>query len=353
MKRLLRASAAAVIGLSAFGVLGSGIAQAQESLTVVSYGGAYQDSQREAFFKPFNKDSGVVINEVKWSGEVAKIRAMVETGKVEWDVIDVEKAEFSFLCEEGLLEEIDYDALGGKDRFFEAAVSPCGVGAIFWGTIWAYDKDVVKNPPKNWAEFWDVEKFPGPRALRRNPKSTLEFALMADGVPRGKVYDLLRTKEGIDRAFRKLDEIKPHVKVWWTAGAQPPQLLTDGEVTYTTAYNGRIYNAIVKEKKNFEMMWDQHLAELDYWAIPKGSPKKDLAMKFLAFATQPERQGHQTNYINYSPTRKDATRYIKPSVLPYLPTAPENFKNALVVDTEFWIENLELLTEEFEAWLAK
>ena len=351
MKRLLKTTA--VIGLLAFDVLGSGTGQAQESLTVVSFGGAYQDSQRKAFFKPFNKDTGVVIKEVEWSGEVATIRAMVETGNVEWDVIDMEQAEFSLLCEEGLLEEIDWGALGGKDRFFEIAVSPCGVGAMFWGTIWAYDKDVVKNPPKNWVEFWDVKKFPGPRALRRHPKSTLEFALMADGVPTGQVYVVLRTKEGIDRAFRKLDEIKPHVKVWWTAGAQPPRLLTDGEVRYTTAYNGRIYYPIVKEGKNFEMMWDQHLAELDYWAIPKGSPKKDLAMKFLAFATRPERQGDQTNYINYSPTAKDATPHINPSVLPYLPTAPENFKNALVVDSKFWIENLQLLTEKFEAWLAK
>ncbi|MFQ5971706.1 MAG: ABC transporter substrate-binding protein [Alphaproteobacteria bacterium] len=343
--------AAAVVGLLA--LVGSGPIQAQESLTIVSYGGAYQDSQREAFFKPFSEESEVAINEVSWSGEVAKIRAMVETGNVEWDVIDVEKAEFTFLCEEGLLEEIDYEALGGQDRFYEDAVSPCGVGAIFWGTIWAYDKDVVNNPPKTWAEFWDVEKFPGPRALRRSPKSTLEFALMADGVPVDEVYDVLSTDEGVERAFSKLDEIKPHIKVWWTAGAQPPQLLTDGEVTYTTAYNGRIYNAIVKEGKNFEMMWDQHLAELDYWAIPKGTPKKDLAMEFLAFATSAERQGDQTNYINYSPTAKDASPFINSAVLPYLPTAPENFKNALVVDIEFWIENLEVLTEDFEAWLAR
>ncbi|MFQ5984523.1 MAG: ABC transporter substrate-binding protein, partial [Alphaproteobacteria bacterium] len=288
-----------------------------------------------------------------WSGEVAKIRAMVETGNVEWDVIDVEKAEFSFLCEEGLLERIDYAALGGKDRFYDAAVSDCGVGAIFWGTIWAYDKDRVKTAPKTWADFFDVKNFPGPRSLRRNPKSTLEFALMGDGVPTDEVYDLLRTDEGIERAYRKLDEIKPHVKVWWTAGAQPPQLLTDGEVAYTTAYNGRIYNAIAKEGQNFEMMFDQHLAELDYWAIPKGSPKKDLAMKFLAFATRAERQADQTNYISYSPTVKEATPQINPCVLKDLPTAPENFKNALVVDTEFWNENLEALTEEFEAWLVK
>jgi putative spermidine/putrescine transport system substrate-binding protein len=351
MKRLLRTSAA--IGLLVLHVLGSGTGQAQESLTVVSYGGAYQASQREAFFKPFTKETGVVINEVEWSGDIAKVRATADTGKVEWDVIDVEQAEFSLLCEEGLLEEIDWRALGGTDRFVEIAVSPCGVGAMFWATIWAYDRDVVTNPPKNWAEFWDVETFPGPRALRRHPKGTLEFALMADGVPAGQVYAVLRTKEGIARAFRKLDEIKPHVKVWWTAGAEPPRLLTDGEVRYTTAYNGRIYYPIVKKGKNFAMVWDQHLAELDYWAIPKGSPKKALAMKFLAFATRPERQGALTDYINYSPTAKDATLHITPAVLAYLPTAPKNSTTALVVDTAFWIEHLQALTAEFQAWLAK
>ena len=353
MKRLLKTSAVAAAGLFALGALGSGIGQAQESLTAVSYGGAYQDSQRAAFFKPFTKETGVVINEVKWSGEVAKIKAMVESGNVEWDVVDVEKAEMFFMCEEGLLEKIDWSALGGKDRFYPAAVHECGVGAIFWATIWAYDKDRVKKTPMNWKDFWDVEKFPGPRSLRRNPKSTLEFALMADGVPTAKVYDVLRTKEGIERAFRKLDQIKPHVKVWWTAGAQPPQLLTDREVMYTTAYNGRIYNAIAKEGKNFKIVWDQQLAELDYWVIPKGTKKKDLALKFIAFATQPKRQGEQTKHISYSPTVKAALPYINPGILPHLPTNPENFKNALQVDTAFWIENLELLTEEFEGWLAK
>ena len=144
-------------------------------------------------------------------------------------------------CEEGLYEPIDWDAVGGKDQFIDAAVDDCGVGTIVWSTVLAYDGDkITDDPPQSWADFWDTEKYPGQaRACAGGPKYTLEFALMADGVAPAEVYEVLRTPEGVDRAFAKLDEIKDDI-IWWEAGAQPPQLLASGEVVMTSAYNGRI-----------------------------------------------------------------------------------------------------------------
>ncbi|MFQ5939446.1 MAG: extracellular solute-binding protein, partial [Alphaproteobacteria bacterium] len=248
-----------------------------------------------------------------------------------------------------------WEEVGGKDAFHPVAVQECAAGAIFWSTVFAYDANRIppEQAAKTWADFWNVDKFPGARSLRRSPRSNLEFARLADGAPLDRIYDLLRTPEGVDRAFRKLDEIKPYVKKWWEAGAQPPQLLADGEVAYATAYNGRIYDANVKEGQNFKVVWTGHNYTLDLYVIPKGSPNKELALKFIAFSLRPDRQAAMTDHISYGPVATAAIPLINPKVLPHLPNAPENFEQALLVDEEFWTENLEPLTERFEAWLAQ
>ena len=153
----------------------------------------------------------------------------------------------------------------------------CAVANIVWSTIIAYDSSKIANGPKTIADFFDTAKFPGKRGLRKNPKANLEMALMADGVPAADVYKVLGTAEGVDRAFAKLDSIKGDV-VWWEAGAQPPQLLADGEVAMTTAYNGRIFNAVAGEGKPFEIVWDGQVWDLDLWVIPKGSKNKEAAL---------------------------------------------------------------------------
>ena len=198
-----------------------------------------------------------------------------------------------------------------------------------------------------------MEKFPGPRALRKSPKTTLEFALIADGVPAKDVYKVLSTKEGVDRAFKKLDEIKPHVKVWWTAGAQPPQLLADGEVVMTTAWNGRIFDAVKNSGKNFKIVWDGQGMDFDLWGMPKGSKNHELAKKFVAFTVTPEVMAQQSKYISYGPTLKAAIPLVPEDILIDLPTAPENMENAFVVSSEFWADHDEELTERFNNWLAQ
>ena len=252
--------------------------------------GDYQDAQLDAYFKPFMQTSGVMMAEESWDGGVGSIRAKIQGGCYNWDVVQVVSVELLLGCEEGLYEPIDWAAVGGKEQFIEAAVNDCGVGTIVWSTVLAYDGDkVTENPPQSWADFWDTDKYPGKRGLRRHPKYTLEFALMADGVPADQVYEALRTPEGVDRAFAKLDEIKDDI-IWWEAGAQAPQLLVAGEVVMTNAWNGRISAANKENNRNFKIVWPESIYAVDSWVILRGTPHKDAAPKFIAFASQPEHQ---------------------------------------------------------------
>ena len=325
-----------------------------EELSIASWGGAYQTSQREAYFKPYAKEANVTILEDEWSGELSQIRVQVETGNYKWAVVDVEADHVIAGCDEGILETIDYSLLGGKEAFVEGSAHDCGVGTISWATVYAYDADVWPegNRPTTMADFFDLEKFPGKRGLYKSPKVNLEFALIADGVPASEVNSVLAAPGGIDRAFAKLETIKDQV-VWWSAGAQAPQLLADKEVVMTTAWNGRIYDAVKNEGKNFVIVWDGQGIDYDWWVIPKNHPQKDAAMKFIAFASRPDVMANQSKYISYGPTIKSVIPMVDPAVLPHLPTAPENIKNAFSIDGQWWGDHREELTERFNAWLAQ
>jgi putative spermidine/putrescine transport system substrate-binding protein len=329
-------------------------AHAQETLTVTSWGGAYTKSQEKAYMEPFAKTTGTKVLQDEWDGSTAKIKGMVQTKQVTWDVVDVEPSHALQGCDEGWLEKIDYGKLGGKDKFIEGAAMECAVATIVFGTIYAYNADKFpQGGPQTMADLWDVKKFPGARALRKSPKTTLEFALIADGVPAKDVYKVLATKPGVDRAFKKLDQLRPHVKVWWSAGAQPPQLLADGEVVMTTAWNGRIYDAVKNSGKNFKIVWDGQGLDFNLWAIPKGTKKLDLAQKFIAFSVKPEVMATQSQYISYGPTLKAAMDKVPATVKSDLPNAPANNKNSFVVSQQFWADHEEELTERFNKWLAQ
>ena len=341
-------------------------ALAEGEVNVMSWGGAYTKSQVEAYHKPFAEEKGIKVNSIDADNPAKPIKAQVEAGNVTVDVADVEYSDAVRLCDEGLLETIDSSALPdgadgtpAKDDFIEGALTDCAVANIVWSTVYAYDKTKFEgNEPKTIADFFDTEKFPGKRGLRKSPKANLEMALMADGVAADEVYEVLSTDEGVDRAFAKLDEIKDDV-VWWEAGAQPPQLLADGEVAMTTAYNGRIFNAVAAEDKPFEIVWDGQVWDLDLWIIPKGAKNKDAAMEFLKYSTSTKALADQASWISYGPTRKSSAPMVasystKPDLKmgPQMPTAPENFENALQNDFEFWADNQDELNERFNAWLA-
>jgi putative spermidine/putrescine transport system substrate-binding protein len=355
------------LGAAVAAVGAAGVVSAQDkSLTVVSWGGAYTVSQVEAYHKPFIAKTGIQIKSEDYNGGIAQIKAQVKSGKVTWDIVDVELADAIRACDEGLLETIDATKLPpGKDGtpatedFIKGTLHDCAVANIIWSTIYAYDSSkITGDKPTTMADFFDLKKFPGKRGLRKNPKVNLEFALIADGVAAADVYTVLATPEGVDRAFKKLDTIKSEV-VWWEAGAQPPQLLADGQVAMTTAYNGRIFNAVAKENKPFVIVWDGQGWDLDLWVIPKGAPNKQAALDFLAFSTETEQLANQAKYIAYAPARKSSVGLVgkyqdgKIDMGPQMPTSPENFKNAFQTSFEFWADRQDELTKRFNAWLAK
>jgi len=241
--------------------------------------------------------------------------------------------------------------IGPKADFVPAAISECGIGVFVWSTVIAYNADVLKTVPTSWADFWDTKKIPGKRGMRKGAKFTLEFALLADGVKPDEVYKLLGTKAGVERAFKKLDQLKANIQ-WWEAGAQAPQLLAAGDVVMTSAYNGRIATA-QKEGKNFKMVWTNNIYDFDSWAIPVGTPNKAEAYKFIAFASKPENQAVFAGEIPYGPTNVKGTPLVAKAVVPELPTAPQNMKGALASNTMFWVEHGEDLEQRFNAWAAK
>jgi len=327
-------------------------ALAEEPLTVVSWGGAYQKSQQEAYFTPFEKKFGGKITTEEYNGEIAKIRAMVESGNVSWDVVDVDTQTALQGCEDGLFLKLDWKKIGDEKKFMEGTTTDCAVGTIVYSTVFAYDADKLKPGPTTINDLFDLKKFPGKRGLQKSPFVNLEFVLMADGVPREKVYALLKTQAGVDQAFKKLDTIKSQV-VWWEAGAQPPQLLASGEVVMTTAWNGRIFDAAKNEHKNFKIVWDAQVPDYDFWVIPKGGKHVDEAYKFIAFASSPSVMANQSKYISYGPTNVDAIPEIPKAILADLPTAPDNTKTALVQDYYFWGDHGEELRKRFNTWLAQ
>ena len=338
---------------------------AHADVTVMSWGGAYGEAQTEAHVKPFTAKTGIAAVMLDSDNPATPIKAMVEAGDVTIDVASVEYADAIRLCDEGLLEPIDINALpagadgvAAADDFLPGAVTECGVSTDIWANVFAYDTTKLTGTvPTVAADFFDLEKFPGKRGLKKGAKAVLELALMGDGVAPADVYATMDTPEGIDRAFAKLDTIKSEV-VWWEAGAQPPQLLADGEVVMTTAYNGRIFNAAVGEGKPFAIVWDGQIYENEMYVVPKGSPNKDEAMQFIAFATSTEGLQAQASQISYGPARKsaNATEILfkdgKTVMGPNLPTAPANMVNALESSSTFWVDKDAELNERFNAWLA-
>lgn len=337
---------------------------AQADVTVMSWGGAYTQSQVEAYHKPFAAATGINVVSVDSDNPAPSIKAMVEAGNVTVDVGDVEYADAIRLCDDGMLEEIDAsmlppapDGTAAVDDFLPGALTDCAVATIVFSTVYAYDTTKFPEGPTTIADFFDLEKFPGKRGMRKGAKANLEMALMGAGVPADQVYEVLGTPEGVDKAFAELDKIKKDT-IWWEAGAQPPQLLADGEVAMTTAYNGRIFAAAVAEGKPFQTVWDGQVYEYDLFVVPKGAPNKDQAMEFVKFATSTQALADQAKWISYGPARKSSGPLVglyqdgKTEMAPYMPTAEANLGNALASSYEFWVDHDAELNERFNAWLA-
>ena len=363
MRHLIRGAVPALAAILSSAACGS---DPPRSLTTVSWGGSFARAVNEGANIPFTEATGIRVDVEDYNGGLAQIRAQVDIGDIHWDVVDLEIADAVRGCDEGLLEPIDINSLPpgpdgtpAAEDFVAEGQTECGVGMLYWSTVYAYNADNMPGArPATMADFFDLETFPGRRGMRRVPQVNLEFALIGDGVPLDQVYAMLDTPEGLDRAFAKLETIKDEV-IWWEAGAQPPQMLADGEVAMSTAYNGRIFNAQVLEDQPFVIVWDGQLLDVGQVGVVAGTPRLDLALEYLAFATSAESQARIARRISYSPMRRSGVPLVTTHVVagvemePHMPASPANTTRALRYDWAWWVDNQDEMNERFSAWLAR
>jgi putative spermidine/putrescine transport system substrate-binding protein len=341
------------------------------SMTLVSWGGAYQKSQQRAYSDPYQEmNSGLEVIWDESSAEaVSKLRAMDEAGNVTWDVVDVVAADALRLCDEGLAMEIDADEMlaaapdgtSATEDFGDLLVGDCFIPQIVYSTTVGYRTDMVgANAPTDICALFDTEAYPGKRALEKRPINNVEWALLCDGVAKEDVYDVLATEEGQQQALDKLATIKDDV-IWWSAGADTPQLLADGEIVMGSTYNGRLFSVIEEQKQPVGMLWDAQVFDLDGWIIPANLPEDRLAraLDFVKFATDTQRLADQAKYISYGPARASSAPLVGKhadlgiEMAPHMPTDPENAKNTFLYNYEFWADYRDDIDAKFQAWLAQ
>ena len=323
----------------------------QEKLVVVSYGGgAYQQSHIDVFEHPFASSHGVDVESVAWGAEYGKLQEMVRSGKVPWNVVEVTAAQFTRGQQDALYQPLTKELPAGSFDPVDKSTQPTryGVPSVYWSTVLAYKKSAfAKTQPTNWNDFWDIKRFPGDRALYDNPRGTLEFALLASGVPPDKLYPL-----DVDRAFAQLDKIRPYVRLWWTDGTQPVDALLTGTVVMSPAWSGRIY-ASDQARKEIAYTWSGAAHELDYWVIPKGSSNSDLATDFIIFASSPDAMAQQAAATAYGPANELAVLKVAANIRPDLPTAPNNWAMSFVINSEWWSQHEVEVTQRWIRWKNK
>lgn len=304
-----------------------------EQITFVSQGGAYQEAQTKAILEPAAELLGITINQDSAPDAWPVIRTQTATGKPIWDVIDTPTKDCIRGGEQGMIEALDFSKIPNAADLPDAYKSPYSVAYEFYSSVLAYNSDKFGDKgPQSWADFWDVEKFPGTRALRNHPLATLEAALLADGVPKDQLYPL-----DVDRAFAKLEEIKPHITVWWTSGAQSAQLLADGEVDMEMAWNGRV-SAVMAEGLPVDFTYNQGMLQYTSLCILKGAPNLDTAVKFINAAISADIQANFPAHIDYGPGNPKAydTGKITPERAAEMPSAPANAAVQVLVSDTWW-----------------
>jgi putative spermidine/putrescine transport system substrate-binding protein len=321
-------------------------AHAAGDLTVISFGRADQAALATAYLKPFAKATGIDVHSLSYDGQVTELSQMVRAGAPVWDVIQVESRTLEQGCRQGLFEKLDPQRVPRAADLIPGALSDCGVGIFAWAQALVYS-DQLRDAPHSWADFWDTRKYPGKRGLRRSAKYTLEIALLADGVAPKDVYRTLSSEAGVKRAFRKLDQIRKDT-VWWEAAAQPGALIGAGTVSMSSAYT-LWFDPAQDRNRHTRIIWRQSLYDIDSWAIPAGTPRRDDAYRFIAFATEPKQQTTLSEQLSYGPTNRHALDLLPAGLADTLPSS-SNLAGALRMDSAFWIEHGDALERRFNAW---
>lgn len=336
-------------------------------LTVVTWGGAYEASQRAAYFEPFTAKTGIPVKTVRYDGDVQTLRDHINNkteDSLSWDVIDMIRSEAGTACDGGLLLPLDVDILAdapdgtpAQEDFIKGAINRCDIIQLVFATVIAYDDRAFPGvKPQTIEDFFDLEKFPGKRALRKAPVGILEWALLSRSVPRQQLYNLLSTERGLNLAFQQLDRIRDAI-VWWQGGDESVELLKSGKAAMASGYNGRFFNAGAIEGEPVSVIWDGQLLDYNSWAIPANAENRALAERFIRFATRTENMATQANLISYGPARKSAQRRVglnaKTGVpmRPHMPTAKNHLKNAVRRDDQWYVQTHDVRYKHFEEWL--
>lgn len=338
-------------------------AMAQDPLTVVTWGGAYADAQQEAIFAPFTDATGIPVEVVTYNGSLGALdaRAAAES----WDVIDMLEPVAISGCETGRLQELNAARIIEADRrgidadFHPTRLRRCAIPQNVFATVIAYDDRAFPGvKPSSVEDFFDVERFPGKRAIAKSPDGILEWALMAEGVPPAQVYDLLSTDRGLRLAFRQLEELRGHI-IWWQDAGAPPALLSEGRAVMASGYNGRFFAAAQEHDAPISVIWDGRLIGTDVWSVPSGTDRPEDARRFLRFASRPETMARLAERIPYGPARKSAMARVglNPGTgIPmrdHLPNAPQHGARQLVSDSPWYSHTREMRQRRFEDWLAR
>lgn len=339
-------SSALVAGLGPLIITERTIAQTR-TLYVNGWGGSWTKAEQEAFYKPFTEETGIVVRSVT-PVSFAKIKAQATTGTYEWDITAVNRAQVKRAAAEGYLEPVDTTVLKDSD-LYPGAVSEFSVSYCYTGTPLSYRKENFPNGgPRSWADFWDVHKFPGPRALYNGAQWAIPYALLADGVSKEKLYPL-----DIDRALAKLDEVKPHLKVWWTQGPQVQQLLRDGEVYMSPIFSSAAAQLNAETPgRLLEVVWNGALLYSTDWCVSKGAPNRKLAWEFIKFASDARRQAVFSSISKNGSANPKSFDFLAPEIAKEMGTYPENFKQAFTADYSWEAANIDSITERFTRWLA-
>ncbi|MCR8548146.1 ABC transporter substrate-binding protein [Salipiger sp. P9] len=340
-----------LFGVSCLAALACAQPALSRDLTVVSYGGVTNETFEKVWLGPFTEETGISAVMDTWSGDLAKVRAMVESGNIVWDVMDATAEPIEIGCEQGLFEKVGDDPLFTEAGLIKGGLTECGIGSMTYATILAYKNGIFPEGPTAVTDIFDTETYPGKRGLRKSPVDALELALIADGVAVDDVYATLSTPEGVDRAFAKLDTIKDDI-IWWEASAQPPQLLMSGQVVMSTSYNARAALAISNDNADLTMVWANNVTAIGFFGIPKGTENLEEAKKFIAFTLLPQVNAAFSDYQPYGPTVTAAGAFVKPDVLPNLPAGHID-EDSLVFDGGFWATQGDALIARFSSWVAQ
>jgi putative spermidine/putrescine transport system substrate-binding protein len=303
-----------------------------EQITFVSQGGVYQEAQTKAILDPAAKLLNITIKQDSVPDAWPMVKAQGETGKPVWDVIDTPPSNCIRGGREGLIEPLDLAKMPNVKGMPEAYRTPYSVAYEFYSSVLGYNTKTLKKIPQSWADFWNVKDFPGTRALRNDPMGTLEAALISDGVPRDKLYPL-----DVDRAYKRLAQIKPDIAVFWSSGGQSAQLLNDGEVDMLMIWNGRV-GAVKKDNPDVDFTYNDGILQNTQLCILKNAPNLATAVKFVDTAVSPALQADLPKYIDYGPGNPAAfdTGKLNAERSKELPSSPENAAKQALMSEEWW-----------------